>query len=808
MADDSVDQLADPLEEEKAAATHASPSSKHVGKPVSSAKSIGMRLAKSMRRPRQRMMASALILVLILALVLPAAYSFGLLFRPSSAPLIIAMVTSYKGEQESPGLEAWQSAKLYIDFVNQQKGGVNGHQILLEQLNDETTYTDKREQSIADQVSKSRSLLVLGPVYSAMVPKKINDIYKKARIPLITGSISSDALTTENPFAFRLRTTTSLQGQYSATYVRQILGLSTASILRLQSDNAYGEPLAKAFTTTFTSQGGIVYDLPIIQNAQDVVSKLAHDPNPGIIYLAMTDLQKARDVIVSLRQSHITAPILCSAAIDSDLFPTLFASPNVTDGIYASAPVIYDSAPDAAQAFASQYLNTYGRVPGWYGAQYYEAAQVAVQALQDAHVQGTPASVSNDRMSIVQQLEKMDSAQSGVEGLDGVLYFNNQRNEGVSRTRFGQFWHGRLRSLPIQLVPVSNPDAVDLPGQMRAGEIIKAGDQYFWKQRVVYAGIDINAVSSVNVTAEAFTVDFYLWMRYSVGDDKATDITFSNASNVSFDPAQPQSSQIVNDTTLPLINTSGSGQPLQYRRYHITGDFKATYDFHQYPFDQQQLNIGFQNTRLTSEHLVYAIDAPGLRVKADNAVHCSDTTAFQALSSWACQNIGMQYASDTFSSRSSLGDPQFFDQRAQTDYSGLQVTMTVQRKALAYLVSHLLPLVLLILLVYTSLFLPLKHLGERLTLTVSALLAGAVLLLSINSELPDIGYVVSLDYIYYIFFVLCLLCTVVPMFMEWLYEQKHVVATRILDVGLHFIYLAAVAITIAYYLITYGSRLV
>jgi branched-chain amino acid transport system substrate-binding protein len=668
---------------------------------------------------------------------------------------------------------------------------------------------------------------VLGPIYSFMVPKDINNIYSakvppdgqttsdNAPIPLITASISSDALTQNNPFAFRLRTLTSAQGNKSATYVRQILGLSSASIISVQGDTAYGGPVDTAFTTTFERQGGrVAHHLQLAQNVSAIVSTLAQDPNAGIVFLAMTDLQKARDVIVALRRNHVKAPILCSDAINSDLFPALFASypeersqPGYfTDGVYASAPVIYDSAPDAAQSFARQYLNAYKSVPGWFGAKYYEAAQVAVKALSDAQVQGTVASLKSDREHIVQQLANMDSPQTGVEGLDGQLYFNSGHNEGISQTRFGQFLHNRLRSLPLQLVAVSNPDLVDLPGQMRAGKIIRVDNQYFWKQRVVYAGIDLNTVSSIDVTNATFTADFYLWMRYS-GDDDATAIAFTNARTVAFDPTQPQISQIINDPTLPQANQPGSGQRLHYRIYHVTGDFKATYDSHQYPFDQQQLNLGFQNTRLTSDSLVYAIDALGLRLNNDNSADPQKVApAFQSLSTWTYQ--GTQYASDTFSSRSTLGDPRLFDQQqTRTDYSGLQVTMTVQRKALAYLVSHLLPLILLILLVYASLFLSLKHLGDRLTLTASALLASAVLLLSVNSELPDIGYVVSLDYIYYIFFGLCLLCTVVPMFMEWLHEQKRVATARYLNIGLHIVYLATVAATVTYYIATYGNRL-
>jgi branched-chain amino acid transport system substrate-binding protein len=179
---------------------------------------------------------------------------------------------------------------------------------------------------------------------------------------------------------------------------------------------------------------------------------------------------------------------------------------------------------------------------------------------------------------------------------------------------------------------------------------------------------------------------------------------------------------------------------------------------------------------------------------------------FQALSSWTY--VSTQYASDTFTSHSTLGDPRNFGQRTQTAYSGLQVTTTLQRKSLSYLTSHLVPLLLLFLLVYASLFLHIRHLGDRLALIVTSLLASAVLLLSLNSELPEIGYTVSLDYIYYVFFGLCLLCIGITLLMEWLQQNgKHAKLVGRCNVFLHIIYLPIVTLTITYYVVIYHGRL-
>jgi branched-chain amino acid transport system substrate-binding protein len=82
-----------------------------------------------------------------------------------------------------------------------------------------------------------------------------------------------------------------------------------------------------------------------------------------------------------------------------------------------------------------------------------------------------------------------------------------------------------------------------------------------------------------------------------------------------------------------------------------------------------------------------------------------------------------------------------------------------------------------------------------------------VLLLSLNGELPEIGYVVSLEYIYYVFFGLCLVCIGITLFMEWLqHNGKHPKIMEPINFSLHIIYLTTVTLTIIYYLVTYHGR--
>jgi branched-chain amino acid transport system substrate-binding protein len=178
----------------------------------SKSKAQGLRQVLTMMKFRPLRWSTLLIAASLLTLVFVSVFSLGLLPKDASSPLALAMVTTTSGPQASQGLEALRSVQLYINAVN-QAGGVNGRPIQLQVFNDE--FKPATAQQVARQIAASPSLLVLGPIYSAMA-LPVNSIYKDAHIPLITGTVSSDRLTAENPYAFRLRTPITSQGDMTA----------------------------------------------------------------------------------------------------------------------------------------------------------------------------------------------------------------------------------------------------------------------------------------------------------------------------------------------------------------------------------------------------------------------------------------------------------------------------------------------------------------------------------------------------------------------------------------------------------------
>ena len=267
---------------------------------------------------------------------------------------------------------------------------------------------------------------------------------------------------------------------------------------------------------------------------------------------------------------------------------------------------------------------------------------------------------------------------------------------------------------------------------------------------MIYTGVDINRVSRVDVREGRFNVDFYLWMRFLGDADAPTGIEFPDAiSPAVFNAAKP-------------IET-GEQDGLTYRLYRVTGDFRADFDLHDYPFDRQTLLLRLVNARAPAQQVAYVTDVFGLRL--DHVVEAaSNVSAYRDLQLWRV--LGVTRFVDFFANRSTLGKPIFFDSDTRTEYAEFDTAVLLRRDVVAFMVKTLMPLFLLVAVVFATLFFPNSLSKERTTIPVTGILTSAVLMIAINSGLPPIGYTVSIEYVFYVFFGLCLMSMVAGFLQE------------------------------------------
>jgi len=145
--------------------------------------------------------------------------------------------------------------------------------------------------------------------------------------------------------------------------------------------------------------------------------------------------------------------------------------------------------------------------------------------------------------------------------------------------------------------------------------------------------------------------------------------------------------------------------------------------------------------------------------------------AFRDLTQW--EPIGTGEGRDNLVTYSSLGDPRRVGVEGFRELSGFRSAVTIKRNVFATLVKNLLPLLLLTLIMFASLYFPHGLVKEKVTVAITAALSGAVLLTATNTQLGNVGYTIAVEYAFYVFFGLSVLCIVSVLVAERLRVAKH-----------------------------------
>jgi branched-chain amino acid transport system substrate-binding protein len=744
------------------------------------------------RNPRVWIIATALLIVLAAG---------GLLMRQIAtrpSPIHIAFANSLSGAVASEGAESLAAAQLYVDDIN-RTGGVDGHEIVLDPFDDRSSAkgASANVQTIAD----GPALAVLGHLLSPFSIAAASG-YKAARIPALTSQSVADELTIGNPWYFRLQTPNTATAEWLAYYIRNVLqGHSSlfaraADIDLVVSNDAFGQSFRRGYLAGSEGQTPKTWTYddtsqPAAAAAGDIAESLAQEPEPRIIVLAVS-INQSPHLVKAIRRRGIRTILVVLYAGTDDYLQNFATEPEerdtpgfFSDNLFTTAAVIFDTIGSLGQEFAESYSAATGKRPSWWGAKSNDAMRLLVEALRRAQPASTAQSKVQDREKIRDALANFDSPEHAVPGLDGPLYFNANRDMPRS-SRFGSYERGRLVSAPIQLVTVQNPDLIDLSKEMRAGHIVNIGDRFFWLQRVVYAGIDIAHLGSIDL--KAGTVDFYLWLRYGGHDDLPSHIELPGLQRGSFDPAHPAE--------------TGKQDDLNYRVWRVSGDIKAEFDLHDFPFDSQSLLVRFQNHEAPREQIAYVIDTSGLHLHRPDPGPVGARSAFRDLQLWHVADI--RYFVDAFSISSTQGKTAFFDTDDRNEYGGFDTAIVVQRDVIAFMVKTLVPLFLLVLVVFATQFFPPSLAKERTTIPVTGILTSAVLLISISNQLPSLGYTMALEYIFYVFFVLCLMAMCAGFIGEILRNRTYHGRAIAVDLIARMAYGAVVLVTIAVFVWMYG----
>jgi len=712
------------------------------------------------------------IFLVILALIFPIASGEA---ADEAQDIEIAVVGPMSGPQSALGLAMSHAAQLGVDEFN-QNGGLNGRKIKLVQYDDVNDPQKAAER--AETISKSNALAVLGHRTSG-TSIVAGPIYKKNKIPVISGSATADSVTLNNPWYFRVIYNNELQADFIANYMNSILKFEHTTLI--SSDSVYGKSLAKAFQNSakrlpleIAHEFVIKSDDPDIDIAMaEIVSNLSLAPDSGMVFLAMNSVNAAH-FVREMRNSGFNLPIFGADSINQK-FPLNFEADTVlktsagdfTNQVMAPTSMIWDVANEKAVRFRNSFIKKFGYAPDSSSALYYDAFSITLEAIMKSGV--SKDGLTENRKKIRNYLSSLNTQEKAFPGITGKIHFDDNGN-ALKAISIGEFQSDEFISAPVQLETVLDPIKVpNFADKREKGTIIPFRNGYMHATQIVYTGIDINEISNLDTSSGNYVLDFFIWFRFRNGLDMEK-IEFTNA---------------VNDLKLknPIWTRERNGMTIL--TYKVRGTFHGDFVFKEYPFDNQLINLEIRHRDRTRESLNFVTDRLGMRLTEEGTTLFNkivENDVFKTSPGW--QVINATIFQDLIKSASTLGETLFFKGETDINFSRLKVNVNIARNLSSYSTTIILPMMILILIGMYLFIVPIVELPPRLSGGILLLVTASLLRTRLSNDLPNIGYLVAMDYVFFALQIMMLICITTSVLSFWLSQHYNVVlAKRVNSIG-------------------------
>ena len=246
------------------------------------------------------------------------------------------------------------------------------------------------------------------------------------------------------------------------------------------------------------------------------------------------------------------------------------------------------------------------------------------------------------------------------------------------------------------------------------------------KPQEVRTGVYLMNLYDLNMDEHSFYADFYIWFKWR-GRIDPTKIEFVNSIE-KWSIAQATSG----DSTIVVLKDS-----TKYSIYRVEGRFFHSFALNRFPLDRHTLDIQIENPQHPASALVYLPDTNAAQIR-------------RTLNLVGWQSQGASLASAVHDYGTNFGNPEENAQR----YSNLTFTVSLARPFNYFVLKMLLPLLVVMVISIGALLLHPTHIDTRSSLPIGGLLTAVFLQQSYSSALPDTGYMVLMDRIYLLAYVL------------------------------------------------------
>lgn len=226
----------------------------------------------------------------------------------------------------------------------------------------------------------------------------------------------------------------------------------------------------------------------------------------------------------------------------------------------------------------------------------------------------------------------------------------------------------------------------------------------------------------LDVASNTYYVDTYIWFKWKGDIDPIANLEFPNAVE-----EWGMSRQTAYEE--PQVQSDGSF----YQVIRVEGRFFVPFTLTKYPLDEQRLAILVENSIYSYNQLVYIADT------ADSGF--DDTLALPGwnITNWEIESLLHEYATK-FGEKSNA--------KESLPYSSLRYQLLISRPINYFIWKLLLPLFIVLVSSWCALLLHPSYVDARTSMSSTALLTTVFLQQSYSDTLPAVGYLVLLDQIY------------------------------------------------------------
>lgn len=322
--------------------------------------------------------------------------------------------------------------------------------------------------------------------------------------------------------------------------------------------------------------------------------------------------------------------------------------------------------------------------------------------------------------------------------------------------RRGPFGCRSLRLMPlVSIVLIALLQLLDLPttgvsaraSHEFAPTFLSPAQSHQLKQvsaQQVEVGFYPMMVYDLDSQSNTYYIDAYMWLRWNGSSNPIDTLEFINT---------------VDREDLNLIAISQ--QPIQqsdgtlYQQYHVQGQFFQPFHLQDYPLDEYELSIVLEDGDRRTSELVYVPDTD------KSGVDPRVVLPGWELAGWTIESQEHAYSTDLGNDTLDTESPGF---------SNIKYALKIRRPVDFFLWKLLLPLGIVLLMACSALLIHPTYTDFRLAAPSTALLALIFLQQSYTSTLPEIGYLVLLDKIYVLSYVLMITLMGVAIVTAWWME--------------------------------------